>query len=161
MSLNEYLLSVGLISFLILGMKRVVMDYWEGYEKNVNIPITIPRVQVIEKLGITPPEVLADRKGDGRLLADANQHPDFRFNPDFSSVNLGGKAIILNASQATFIETLWMAFKNGTPAVGKAHVMELVGLSDNTRPQDIFKNNKEAWKALVKVERNGFYSLNL
>jgi len=86
---------------------------------------------------------------------------NFSHSPDFSSVTKDGKTFYLSQSQRIFIEELYNACKNGSPGVGKDYLMERVGVSDNTRPQDLFKGDKDTWESLVRSPRQGIFELNI
>jgi hypothetical protein len=89
------------------------------------------------------------------------QSIDFDHSEDYRSVRLRGKTFTLTPSQAKVISILHDAWNRQMPDVGLDYIFNEVE-SPSTRMADIFKSNKEAKKALIRVgERRGTYRLNL
>lgn len=68
-------------------------------------------------------------------------------SPDFRSVNWYGTPHEFTGQQAACVKVLWQAWKNGTPAVGDATVLETAG-SDSERLPLVFRNH-EAWGTMI------------
>ena len=86
---------------------------------------------------------------------------EFEYSPDYSSVSLRGKKFTLTPMQRHAVKILHEAWEKGRPEVGVNYI--LVELESGAhRLIDIFKSNKEAYRALMrKGERRGSYRLNL
>jgi hypothetical protein len=89
------------------------------------------------------------------------QSADFEHFDDYRSVRLRGRTFPLTATQAKIIEILHDASERRMPDVGIHYILSEVE-SLSSRMADLFKSNKEAKKALIRVgERRGTYRLNL
>lgn len=85
----------------------------------------------------------------------------FTHSGDYRSVSSGGQTHSLTGRQAQVIQILHEAYKNGTPDVGSALILEKLE-TRNSRLRDTFKTNRRAWKALiVPGKTKGTLRLNL
>ena len=110
-----------------------------------------------------PPSRQQDVKQSvGRNSTEPKKEPSgFTHSDDYRSVTLRGETHLLTAQQAHVIQILHEAYKNGTPEVGTASVLEKVDTT-NSRLRDTFKSNPPAWKVLVvRGKRRGTLRLNL
>jgi hypothetical protein len=93
--------------------------------------------------------------------AGREQSPELVHTPDYTSVNIGGKPYSLTSRQAQMIEILHAAWKEGTPDVGIAFILEKLG-TENSRWQDTWKRNPQARRSLIRNgNRKGTLRLNL
>lgn len=75
---------------------------------------------------------------------------DLTHSPDYRSITKNGEEFSLTPRQASIIELLHKAYKNGAPELSQAYIFETIGTaSDNPRIRDTFKRNTEARKALI------------
>jgi hypothetical protein len=74
----------------------------------------------------------------------------FTHTEDYRSVVVRGANYTLTTGQAQMIEILHEAFKNGTPNISAAYIMDRRG-TPNSRWQDTWKGNRDALKALIKT----------
>lgn len=87
--------------------------------------------------------------------------PQCAHGPDYRSVRWFGQTYYLSGPQAAIVEILWDAWRNGTPAVGGAYLVEHSGSSrDDGRVNAVFSRSR-AWLALVTPgPEKGTYQLN-
>lgn len=85
---------------------------------------------------------------------------NFRHSPDFRSVSLNNVEYILTSKQAQVIQILFEAYRKNPPDVGTAYILSEIDSVGN-RVRDVFKQNLEAWKALIISNRKGTVRLNL
>jgi hypothetical protein len=97
-----------------------------------------------EKIGLT--QGLPSNVG-GRFK-NATATP-FAHSADYRTVTIRGETHRVTAQQAQMVEILHEAYKNGTPDVSIAHILERLE-KNSSRWQDTFKSNPEAKKALIK-----------
>jgi len=84
----------------------------------------------------------------------------FAPSDDYRSATFRGKSYSFTSRQAQVVEMLHEAYLNGTPELGKDHILEKLG-SPNSRLRDTFKKHP-AWNSLiVSGEKRGAYRLNL
>jgi hypothetical protein len=138
--------------------------------------------QVIEQLVADQREMLAELLTRRELGSSNSQNGgasdseqtdkqtavEFKYSPDFRSVNMRGKIFGLTPTQAHVIEILFENWKQGTPDVSQAYILEQIhkgkieGGYDRVR--DVFKGKgfPENWTALVKKgEKKGTLRLNV
>lgn len=85
----------------------------------------------------------------------------FSHSDDYRSVILNGKQFTLTPTQAQIIKILHAQYKKGTPEVSKDFILVELEAKSSRFP-DIFKQNKEARRELIKLgSRKGTYRLNL
>lgn len=85
----------------------------------------------------------------------------FTHSEDYSSVSLRGKRFALTSAQSQVIKTLHESWKEGTPELRQAYVLEKLE-TPSKRLRDSFKSNPGAWKAFIRRgERKGTVRLNL
>ena len=98
--------------------------------------------------------------GSRAMRVDQYRQEDFTHSPDYRSVRFKAKLFTLTTSQAAVVQTLDENMLNGTPDVSGEGLIEVAD-SSGSRLRDIFKANKEAWKALItKGTRKGTYRIN-
>jgi hypothetical protein len=96
----------------------------------------------------------------GEKDIEESKETEFCASPDYHSVLFKGKVYSFGAMQAKAIQILHESFKNGTPEVGQAYVLEKVeSKSDNLR--DLFKKS-DAWRTLIVAgDTQGNFRLNI
>jgi hypothetical protein len=109
------------------------------------------------------------RKGQrGEQAAAAKHSPpesspstpcDFAYSADYASVQIRGRTFRLTRRQSYVIRILHSHYRQGTPTVGDAYILDKMGTGKRLR--DVFKSNIGAWKALVRREGPGRVRLNL
>ena len=72
--------------------------------------------------------------------------PQASHSPDFRSVRCG-PLYSFSAAQAACIKVLWNAWKNGTPEVGDATILEAAE-SETARLSDVFRGHP-AWGSMI------------
>ena len=97
------------------------------------------------------PDDLKDQKTQNKQLKTKHSF-------DFRSVHWFGVDHSFTATQAAIVKELWEAWKNGTPDIGKAALLEKVD-SQSKRLVDLFKGH-ETYKQLIgEGETKGSYRL--
>ncbi|MBF0170625.1 MAG: hypothetical protein HQK87_06000 [Nitrospinae bacterium] len=92
-----------------------------------------------------------DKSIDENGNAEEEQLQDFRFSPDYRSVNLNGTEYRLNATQAEAIKLLHEYYLAGTPDLSEATVLQRIGCAESYElRKGVFKHSKEAYKALIR-----------
>ena len=97
----------------------------------------------------------------------ARQAPEelFTHSPDYRSVQIEGQAFQLTQAQAqaALIKILDENRRNGTPNAGISYILEDLEkpVSQHSKWQDIFKNNKAAKKGLIVSRKKGTLRLNV
>ena len=87
---------------------------------------------------------------------------DLIHSPDYRSVKIRGEEFILTSRQASVIEILHTAWKEGTSDLSESYILERLGYESSRRLRDVFKpNDLEAWEKLVTSRRRGTCRLNL
>ncbi len=79
-------------------------------------------------------------------------------SPDYRSVKWEGEDYHFTANQAACVQQLWEAWKNGTPDVGDATLLETVG-AECSRLRDIFKRHPSWGTMIVEGETKGTHRL--
>jgi hypothetical protein len=86
--------------------------------------------------------------------------PDFRYSDDFRTVTHNGREYHLTTSQSRVVEKLWEAYKNKTPEVHQATLLEKLEIYSK-RIRDVFKNSPALNCLIVRGETKGTFRLNL
>lgn len=88
---------------------------------------------------------------------------DFKFSPDFCSVSIDGLRFQLSNKQAHVVQILYENWKNNTPELFQALIInEVYGSTTKERKLKKLFHNDEVWKALIrKGARRGSIALNI
>jgi hypothetical protein len=97
-------------------------------------------------------EPIAQSNGQEPIALDSARH-----SPDFRSVHWFGTDYTFTANQAACVKTLWQAWKNGTPGVGKETLLSDAD-ARTERVDHIFRDNP-AWKTMICASAKGVYRL--
>jgi hypothetical protein len=81
-----------------------------------------------------------------------------RHSPDFRSVNWFGRRYSFTPIQTACVKELWEVWKNATPEVGQAYVLEKAE-ADSARLSDVFKNHPAWGKMIVPGSVRGTFRL--
>lgn len=80
-----------------------------------------------------------------------------RHSPDYRSVRWFGVTHSFSPSQAVIVRCLWEAWRNGTPSMGAASLIEAADMVSD-RVADLFRGH-EAWGNMVQSDGKGRYWL--
>jgi hypothetical protein len=84
----------------------------------------------------------------------------FRHSPDFRSVSLHEELFALTTQQAQVIQILLDAYRNGTPELSQAYILDRIG-SDSGELRNTFRSLKDWPNLIVRGARRGTFRLNL
>jgi len=116
--------------------------------------------RVAQRVGGRPPAPTIVEGFAPKSAEPVANRPEARHSPDFRSVVWFGESYSFTANQAACVKILWDAWKNGTPEVSGAHLLEAADVQDSAQRIDLVFRGNPAWGALVVPGRTkGTYRL--
>lgn len=125
-------------------MRNEVERKIRAYRRARHLVVTL-NLYYPELADATLPQIVA-------RLAPARHSPDFRCAAWF------GKDYCFSPSQAVIVRELWKAWRNGTPFVGAAALLEAADMVSDKISQTF--RDSPAWGTMIRTDGHGIYWLH-